>query len=167
MKKVFFSLALAGVMLTGCQNTASQNSGEEETKDQNAQAEEKAEGDSKGQLPDVPANASVDFGHIADGDTLTNPVAFAYEVSGMEVEPAGEVNPGKGHHHLLINHSYTPKGEALPADSTHIHYGGGQTADTLNLPAGKHALTMQFADGYHRSYGKSMSKTVKVYVKGE
>jgi hypothetical protein len=167
MKKVFFSLTLAGVMLAGCQNTAPQSGGEEETKDQNAKKEEKAEKDSKGILPDVPANASVSFGNIADGDTLTNPVAFAYEVSGMEVEPAGEVNAGKGHHHLLINHSYTPKGEALPADSTHIHYGGGQTADTLELPAGKHALTMQFADGYHRSYGKQMSKTVKVYVKGE
>lgn len=86
-----------------------------------------------------------------------------FGVEGMEVEPAGELNEGKGHHHIIIDGQPLEAGTVVPADSVNIHYGKGQTETTIYLPHDeKHTLTMQFADGYHRSYGKQLSATVEV-----
>jgi len=35
----------------------------------------------------------------------------------------------------------------------------------VTLPAGEHVLTLQFADGIHRSYGSRLATTIKVKVK--
>ena len=51
-----------------------------------------------------------------------------------------------------------------PKDATHIHFGKGQTVDTLALTPGTHTLTLQFANGVHESYGKDWSKTITVEV---
>ena len=99
-----------------------------------------------------------------NGDVVSSPVKITMGVRGMEVEPAGEVREGKGHHHLIINGSYIEKGTIVPADSTHIHYGKGQTEVELDLPPGKHTITMQFADGVHVSYGEPMSSTIEIEV---
>lgn len=112
----------------------------------------------------VPEGARVFFANINEGDTLTNPVIIQFGIEGMEVEPAGALNEGKGHHHLLINEGAIADGGVVPANETNIHYGGGQTVDTLDLPAGSHTLVMQFADGIHRSYGEQMSASVNVVV---
>ncbi|MBP6707250.1 MAG: DUF4399 domain-containing protein, partial [Achromobacter sp.] len=40
-----------------------------------------------------------------------------------------------------------------------------QTETELKLAPGKHTLTMQFADGAHRSYGPDLSSTISVTVK--
>ena len=53
----------------------------------------------------------------------------------------------------------------MPTDDTHIHFGKGQTETELKLAPGKHTLTMQFADGAHRSYGPDLSSTISVTVK--
>ena len=102
-----------------------------------------------------------------NGDTVSSPVKVTMGVRGMEVEPAGQINEGKGHHHLVINGSHIEKGKVVPADSTHIHYGKGQTEVELELPPGNHTLTMQFADGVHVSYGESMSSTIEIVVAEE
>ncbi len=99
-----------------------------------------------------------------DGDTLSPTFKVAMGVNGMEVEPAGEVKPGKGHHHIVVDGSYIEKGQIVPADSTHIHYGKGQTEVELTLVPGNHTLTMQFADGVHSSYGEKLSKTISIVV---
>ena len=115
-------------------------------------------------LPPVPSDAKVFFANLKDGDTVKSPVYIEFGVEGMEIEKAGPINKGKGHHHLVIDDGYAEAGVIVPADSTHIHYGGGQTGDTLSLPAGKHELTLQFADGIHRSYGKQLSSSIVVMV---
>ena len=69
-----------------------------------------------------------------------------------------------GHHHLIINGGAIERGTVVPADSLNIHYGQGQTETELDLAAGEYTLTMQFADGYHKSYGDQMSATVNVIV---
>ena len=102
-----------------------------------------------------------------NGATVSSPVKITMGVKGMEVEPAGQVNEGKGHHHLIVNGSFIEKGKVVPADSTHIHYGKGQTEVELELPPGKHTVTMQFADGVHVSYGESMSSTIEIVVAEE
>jgi hypothetical protein len=70
-----------------------------------------------------------------------------------------------GHHHLLINQTFIEQGSTIPADQNHIHFGKGQTETELNLSPGNYKLTLQFADGYHRSYGKALSKTIQIEVK--
>jgi len=105
------------------------------------------------------------FANLSDGDTVSNPVYIEYGVEGMEVRPAGEIVEGTGHHHLLIGNAFLAKGEVVPADSVNIHYGGGQTSDTVTLPMGEVRLGMQFANGVHASYGRDMSASIKVFVK--
>jgi len=89
----------------------------------------------------------VSFGNIQDGDELTSPIVLNMEVNGMIVEPKGAPRAGYGHHHLLVNDGAIAEGLIIVADETHIHYGGGQMTDTLNLEPGDYKLTLQFADG--------------------
>ena len=105
------------------------------------------------------------FANLENGDTVTNPVYIEFGVEGMDIRPAGEIVRGTGHHHLLIGNAFLAKGEVVPADSVNIHYGGGQTSDTVNLPQGIVRLGMQFANGVHASYGRDMSASIKVFVK--
>ncbi|CAN7384051.1 DUF4399 domain-containing protein [Trinickia sp. LjRoot230] len=111
------------------------------------------------------AAAGVSFIEPADGSTVTNPVHLKFAVSDMKVAPAGNLIDGTGHHHILIDAKPLPKGEVVPANDHAIHYGKGQTEADVTLPSGDHTLTLQFADGAHRSYGPDWSQTVKVHVK--
>jgi hypothetical protein len=100
-----------------------------------------------------------------NGAVVTSPFKVVFGVSGMVVEPAGEIKPDSGHHHLLVNTGPVKEGEVIPADDTHLHFGKAQTETEVTLAPGKYALTMQFANGAHQSYGKKMSKTIHIVVK--
>ena len=51
----------------------------------------------------VYANESVKITAPPNGAKVSSPVKVCMEVHGVEVEPAKKgINPGKGHHHLLI-----------------------------------------------------------------
>jgi hypothetical protein len=99
-----------------------------------------------------------------DGATVTSPVKVRFGLEGMKIGTLGDLTPGHGHHHLIINGKPLAKGEVVPADKTHIHYGKGQTEAEVDLAPGTYTLTMQFADGAHRSYGPEMSATVNITV---
>ena len=111
------------------------------------------------------ASGRVYFANLNNGDTVSNPVALEFGVEGMTVRPAGELTPGTGHHHLLIGRDSIVTGDVVPANERHIHYGKGQTADTLDLPKGKTKIALQFADGAHASYGSMLSASIEVFVK--
>jgi hypothetical protein len=106
------------------------------------------------------------FKNLKDGQQVTSPLNIELGVEGMGVEKAGELKEGTGHHHLIIDGDSVPKGEVVLKDEKHLHYGNGQTEISVPLPPGKHKLTLQFADGAHRSYGPEYSSTVEVEVKG-
>lgn len=112
-----------------------------------------------------PEGAKVMFVEPADGAELTSPVKVVMGVEGMTVQPAGELKTGTGHHHLIIDSDPVAFGTAVPADETHIHFGKGQTEAEVELKPGQHTLTLQFADGSHRSYGDSMTAKITVTVK--
>lgn len=114
----------------------------------------------------MPAMAMEGVGFAApeDGAEVSNPIEVEMEVMGMQVEPAGTMEEGTGHHHLIIDGRPVAKGEVIPADDSHIHFGGGQTLYELSLPPGEHTLTLQFADGKHQSYGPDWSSTITVDV---
>ena len=105
------------------------------------------------------------FKNISNGDTLVNPILIEMGVLGMKIKPAGKLEPGTGHHHILINKNSMPYGEIIPMDEQHLHYGKGDTTTTINLPSGHHVLTLQFANGMHASYGEQFSNTINVYIK--
>jgi hypothetical protein len=108
---------------------------------------------------------SVSFVEPKDGATVSSPFKVQFGVSGMEVKPAGEMKANTGHHHLFINHGSIKAGEVIPADESHLHFGKGQTETELKLAPGSYQLTLQFADGLHRSYGEQFSKSINVTVK--
>src|ERR1700688_2850543 len=98
-----------------------------------------------------PPNALVYIISPKDGDTVTSPFLVQFGLSGMGVAPAGVEKPNTGHHHLLIDTKLTAEQikEAIPADDTHRHFGGGQTEAMVTLPKGKHTLQLVLADWTH------------------
>ncbi len=108
---------------------------------------------------------SVWFVEPRDGATVTSPFKVVFGVRGMAVEPAGEIKPNAGHHHVLINLDSIPAGEPIPVNTWHMHFGKGQTEAEIRLPPGNYKLTMQFANGAHVSYGPAMAATIKITVK--
>lgn len=110
------------------------------------------------------AGAMVSFAEPADGAEVKSPVKVVFQIEGAEVRPAGELVERTGHHHIIVDGAATPAASAVAKDATHIHYGGGQTEAELELSPGQHTLTLQFADGMHRSYGPELSKTISVTV---
>ena len=112
----------------------------------------------------VPAQ-SVSLLEPAEGATVGTTFKVRFGVKGMSVAPAGEIIAGSGHNHLLINQMPVAKGESVPFDDQHKHFGAGQTEALITLPPGQYKLTSQFANGAHQSYGASMSSTIQITVK--
>lgn len=105
------------------------------------------------------------FENLEDGQEVGTPVYVKMGVKGMAILPAGEIVKDAGHHHIIIDGFPIKKGDPVPANLTHIHYGKGQEEANLALTPGKHTLTLQFANGAHLSYGPEWSKTITVNVK--
>lgn len=114
---------------------------------------------------DLPKGAGVSFVTPADGATVSSPVTVKFGLAGLSIKPAGDMSPGTGHHHLLVDQGPVPEGQVIPADAQHLHFGKGQTETTLTLPPGEHTLTLQFANGAHQSYGPALSQSITITVK--
>lgn len=108
---------------------------------------------------------SVSLLEPADGATVGTSFKVRFGVKGMAVALAGAIVPDSGHHHLLINKMPVAKGESVPFDDQHRHFGAGQTEAMVTLPPGQYKLTSQFANGAHQSYGAPMSATIQITVK--
>lgn len=151
VQKFFALIAVSALISCGG------NSGEESSTTSEANAVD--------ELVSVPEGASVFFANLQSGDEVTSPVYVEMGVEGMTIEPAGELIPGTGHHHIIIGAHGINQGEIVPADETHIHYGLGETSDSLELEPGDYTLTLQFANGAHQSYGEQMAASVEIIVK--
>ena len=117
-------------------------------------------------LAAVPAGAKVFFKNLKDGQNVTSPFKVEMGVEGLRLDTAGALVAGSGHHHLLIDAGDSiPAGQVVPKDANHMHFGKAQSSTDVTLPAGKHVLTLQFADGIHRSYGAKLAATITVNVK--
>jgi len=110
-------------------------------------------------------SVGVSFLNIKNGDTLSSPFLLQMGIEGMILEPKGKPNPGHGHHHLIVQGGPIAGGLVIIADENNIHYGGGQSEDSVYLNPGTYDLTLQFADGMHVSYGKEWAKSIQVIVK--
>jgi hypothetical protein len=99
----------------------------------------------------APEGAKVYIVAPADGSTVTNPATVVFGLEGMGIAPAGTEADNTGHHHLLINTAIDSLDvdAALPATDQIVHFGGGQTQVTKELPAGTHTLQLLLGDWSH------------------
>lgn len=122
-------------------------------------------------LPAIPDGAKVMFVEPVDGAKVQGAlengkiaVRVKMGAEGIVVKPAGAVEVGSGHHHIIVDGEPDAEGKVVTKDEQHIHYGQGQTDATLMLSPGDHTLQLQFADGIHRSYGPKLLNTIKIVV---
>jgi hypothetical protein len=121
-------------------------------------------------LPTLAPNARVFFIEPAQGATITGPlengsvsVRVKMGAENVAIKPAGPLEAGSGHHHVLVDVA-VPQGSVVPKDESHLHFGKGETEALIHLRPGAHKLTLQLADGIHRSYGEALSATIDVTV---
>lgn len=93
--------------------------------------------------------ASVSLRSPADGATVAGGVTVDMTADGITIEEAGEANDGAGHFHVIVDDGCVSKGEAVPKDADHVHFGKGQASGTVYLSPGDHELCLQAADGLH------------------
>ena len=97
---------------------------------------------------------------------VSSPLQVCMATNGYTVEPAKKgVNPGKGHHHLIVD-TDIPADLSKPVakDDTHIHMGDGSTCKKINLAKGQHTITALFAQGNHVPYNPPVTDAVTVSV---
>ena len=97
---------------------------------------------------------------------VSSPLKVCMATKGYTVEPAKKgVNPGKGHHHLLIDVPIPADlSKRIGKDSNHVHMGDGSKCKTLNLAKGQHTITAVFAQGNHVPYNPPVTDGVTVTV---
>lgn len=108
-----------------------------------------------------PRADSVLRGPLVDGKVS---VHITMGLEGAAVLPAGPLVAGTGHHHLLVDTREVPLGSAIPFDDTHMHYGKAQIEADVALRPGPHTLSLQLADGLHRSYGPGFAASIQIVV---
>ena len=117
------------------------------------------------ELPAIPAGARVFFVNLQDGQTVKSPFTVQMGVDGIGLDSAGTIRQASGHHHILIDAGDSlPSGVVVPKDNMHLHFGNAQSETELTLAPGKHRITLQYADGIHRSYGSQLAKSIMITV---
>src|SRR5690606_28859791 len=134
--------------------------------EQEAHAHHGEEQASKLPRSSAPEGARVFFVEPTDGATVSSPLRVRFGLEGMDVVPAGTEKPDSGHHHLLINvEELPPMDFPLPATDQIVHFGGGQTETTLELPPGEHTLQLVLGDHFHIPHNPSvMSEKITITV---
>lgn len=108
-----------------------------------------------------PQDGELVVGPLRDG-AVAVPVAMGLE--GAQLAVAGDMQAGTGHHHVIVDAGPIAAGEPIPFDARHVHFGKAQSEAEVLLAPGRHRLTLQFADGAHRSYGPSLASSVEILV---
>ncbi len=137
----------AGLALAAC-------GGGPESSPQQEMAEKTVQQDSPLKALDMPRTAApegarVYFINLSDGDVVTSPVTLQFGAENITIAKAGTYEPGTGHHHLLVDTDVPPMNQPLPADTNHVHFGGGQVETVVELEPGSHTLQMILGDGNH------------------
>ena len=79
----------------------------------------------------------------------TGVINLEFGIENFNIAPAGQMSCDSGHHHLLINVPLPDLTRPIPSDENHIHYGKGQTSDTIELPKGVHKLRLVLGNFAH------------------
>ncbi|HVU56323.1 MAG TPA: DUF4399 domain-containing protein [Puia sp.] len=172
MRKLYFLPAALLLGLAACNNAGDQTAASGDTtkkaNDTMNMNHTMSDSPSVTPVPAIPAGAKVYFKNLKDGETVKSPLKVEMGVDGMTVDSVSKkiIASGSGHHHLFIDaEDSLASGTVVPKDSTHLHFGNAQTSAEIKLTPGEHKLTLQYADGIHRSYGAKLATTIKVKVK--
>jgi len=114
----------------------------------------------------APEGARVFIISPANGETVGREVTVRFGAENVEIRPAGDLTPGSGHHHLLIDARELPPMDApIPDDAHHRHFGKGQTETTLQLEPGTHTLQLDLGDARHMQFDPPVvSEVVTIQV---
>ena len=110
----------------------------------------------------APDGPSVRFTEPADGAEVIGAVTVKMAATDFTIEPAGEVKPGAGHFHIMVDTDCITPGQVIPKDDKHMHYGMGQTETELTVTAGDHTLCLQAGDGAHTALDLTHKISIKV-----
>lgn len=110
----------------------------------------------------VDDSPSVAFVEPANGAAVTAPVVLKFAAFNFTLEPAGEVQEGAGHLHLMVDAPCIEPGQPIPRDDQHVHLGMGQTETELPLAPGEHTLCLQAGDGAHVALDITREITITV-----
>lgn len=169
MEKKLFFVAASLLVLSACNNSGKGSDNGKDTMNKMMSDTSHTTGMNNSNVPDVPAvpdGAKVFFKNLKNDATISSPFKVLMGVDKMKVDTSGPIVAGSGHFHIFVDaEDSLAFGTVVPTDATHHHYGKAQTETELSLAPGKHKLTLQFADGIHRSYGSKLATTVTVIVK--
>jgi len=114
----------------------------------------------------TPAVVAIGIASPAEGDSVMQPFTVRLEAMGVEVVPAtGTAEPGKGHHHLIIDGDVPSDTLPLPAAPVVIHMGDGSTERNIEgLAPGAHRIIAVFADGAHVPMASVKRDTLNITV---
>ncbi|WP_395665741.1 DUF4399 domain-containing protein [Methylocella sp.] len=114
----------------------------------------------------APAGARLYIIAPANGARVRSPVTVQFGLRGMGVTQAGSAAANAGHHHLLIDvREPVSETEVIPSDKNHLHFGGGQTETTIDLPPGRHTLQLVLGDAKHRPFAPLVaSRKIEIVV---
>jgi hypothetical protein len=113
----------------------------------------------------APHGAYCYIGWPNNGETVKSPFKVWFGLRGMGVAPAGVDKPNTGHHHLIVDADLPPPDQPIPNNKNYLHFGGGQTETTLDLPPGKHTLQLLLGDANHIPFNPPvMSKKITITV---
>ena len=93
-------------------------------------------------------------------------VLVTLEVSGLTIAPAGTMDPGTGHHHLVVDSALPVGGLPIPTfPGVQIHMGQAQTEYELTgLAAGEHMVIAVVGDGAHIPLDPWVVDTIRFVV---
>lgn len=90
---------------------------------------------------------------------------LTWTAQNFRVEPAGAVNAGAGHLHVMIDTPCISAGQIVPNDDAHKHFGKAQLETELALTPGTHTLCLQAADGAHVALaGAGLTQQISITV---
>jgi hypothetical protein len=128
------------------------------------EAESGEEGESA-EMPDV-TRPGVQITGPEEGATVGSSVMITLEVSGFTLAPAGTMEVGTGHHHLVVDADLPTVGMPIPStDGEYIHMGQAQTElELTGLAAGEHTVIAVVGDGAHMPLMPTVADTVRFVV---
>lgn len=118
--------------------------------------------------PAEPMAATVTILDPVEGADVQGPSIMVHlAASGVEIVPAGTLEPGTGHHHLYLDTDLGEPGVAVPSvPGAVIHLGTGVSEYTFeNVAPGPHRLIAVVADGVHVPLAPWVVDTVNFVVR--
>ena len=92
-------------------------------------------------------------------------VTITLEVSGLTIAPAGTMDEGTGHHHLMVDRDLPVGGLPIPTFRGQVHLGGGQTEYVIEgLDVGEHIVIAVVGNGTHMPLDPWVVDTVRFVI---